>query len=131
MEIMGKELSHAAQCMEIYVRNERDIYERYTVPAIECATKNAQLAGRFINWAAYPHIVADWDTVNGAIQAAARMVKKYDGMKPTAEDIETVRAGYVADIIDKAKYEIKRQAEKVRQIEISRCNRIDRQGKNN
>lgn len=105
MEIMGKELSHVAQCMEIYVRNERDIYERYTVPAIARVIR-AIKAGEYVSDNVW-QLEKDIREVTPAIQAAARIVKKYDGMKPTADDIETVKAGYVADIIDKAKYEIK------------------------
>lgn len=99
------ELSHAAQCLEIYLRNEREIYECYTMPSVRRLVK-LQAPETFTAWHVMQGVVIDWNAVDSAMSAAARMVRKYDGVKPTADDIETVKAGYVADIIDKAKYEI-------------------------
>ena len=39
------ELSHAAQCLDIYLHNTREIYERYTVPAIKEAARRMRLYG--------------------------------------------------------------------------------------
>lgn len=101
------ELSHAAQCLEIYVRNDREIYERYTMPSVRRLVK-LQAPETFTMWHVMQGVVIDWDAVDNAMSAAARIVRKYDHISPTAEDIETVKAGYVSDIIDKARNEIMR-----------------------
>lgn len=33
------ELTHAGQCLDIYLMNTAEIYDRYTVPAIERVTR--------------------------------------------------------------------------------------------
>lgn len=40
-------------------------------------------------------------------RAAARLVRKYDQITPTAADIEEATKIYASDIIDKAKYQIR------------------------
>lgn len=104
------ELTHAGQCLDIYLHNTREIYERYTVPAIEQVTKNAPVHGCFMNWDTYPLIVKDWAAVKNAIQAAARLVKKCDNLTPTVQDIEQVTRNYAAYIVDCAKYELETAA---------------------
>ena len=107
------ELSHAAKCMEIYVRNEREIYERYTLEAVaavvEAKRKNDMSNARLDNETAW-HNLAFWiswqPVTKKAIQAAARLVCKYDQITPTAADIEEATKIYADDIIDKAKYQI-------------------------
>lgn len=78
------ELTNAGQCLEIYLYTDDEICERYTEPAISS-------------------IAAFCDQ---AVQAAARLVKKYDHMTPTAQDIDQVMRDYVACIVDSARCEI-------------------------
>lgn len=98
-----QEYTHAAQCLDIYLMNESEIYNRFTVPAIERVTK-AYAAGEMVctnpEWFA-----KNAPEVNRALQAAARLVQRYDHMTPTPADIEAVRANYVAYIIECAQYE--------------------------
>lgn len=101
-----KELSHAAQCLEIYVRNDREIYERYTMPSVRRLVK-LQAPETFTMWHVMQGVVIDWDAVDNAMSAAARIVRKYDHISPTAADIEAATKIYAADIIDKAKYQIR------------------------
>lgn len=105
-----KELSHAAQNLLIYVRNEREIYERYTLEAVAMVVKAKRTNG--INGARLDDVTAwdnlsfwiGWQTVTkNAIKAAAKLVRKYDHITPTAADIEAATKVYAADIIDKAK----------------------------
>lgn len=90
--------------MEIYLHTERSIYNAYTVPAIKRVIK-ATKAGEY--GSANPERFAkDVQEITPAIQAAARLVRKYDGMQPTVQDIEAVTANYVAYIIEAAQYEL-------------------------
>lgn len=98
------ELTHAGQCLDIYLHNTREIYERYTVPAIERVTR-AIKAGEYVSDNA-GQLAKDIQEITPAMQAAARLVKKYDHMTPTAKDIEQVTRNYAAYIVDCAKYEI-------------------------
>lgn len=98
------ELTHAGQCLDIYLHNTSDIYERYTVPAIERVTR-AIKAGEYVSDNA-GQLAKDIQEITPAIQAAARLVKKHDHMTPTAKDIEQVTRNYAAYIVDCAKYEI-------------------------
>lgn len=91
-------LTHAAQCLDIYLHNDREIYERYTVPAV-ARLKQAYTNSEYYN-------VDNFTEINNALQAAARLVRKYDYLTPTASDIEQVKRDYVAYIIDCAQYEI-------------------------
>lgn len=98
------ELSHAAQCLDIYLHNTREIYDRYTVPAIERVTR-ALKAGEYVSDNA-EQLAKDIQEIAPAISAAARLVRKYDHLTPTAQDIEQVTRNYAAYIVDCAKYEI-------------------------
>lgn len=98
------DLSHAGQCLDIYLHNTAEIYERYTVPAIARVVK-AYKAGERVS--VNPEQLAkDIQEITPAITAAMRLVKKYDHMTPTAKDIEQVTSNYAACIIDNAKYEV-------------------------
>ena len=105
------ELSHAAQCLDIYLNNESEIYNRYTVPAI----KDTATAFRHRNgakytaaeyWKVLERTVIDTHNIKKALQAAARLVKLYDGLTPTPADVEQVTRNYASYIVDCARYEI-------------------------
>lgn len=98
------ELSHAGQCLDIYLHNTAEIYERYTVPAIKRVVK-AFKAGEYVSDNA-EQLAKDIQEIAPAISAAARLVRKYDHLTPTAQDIEQVTHNYAAYIVDCAKYEI-------------------------
>lgn len=100
------ELTHAGQCLDIYLMNTAEIYDRYTVPAIERVTR-AIKAGEYVSDNA-GQLAKDIQEITPAIQAAARLVKRYDQMTPTAKDIEQVTRNYAAYIVDCAKYEIEK-----------------------
>lgn len=87
------ELTHAGQCLDIYLMNTAEIYDRYTVPAIETCVKAQSVKT--------PEM---WDYIKQALKAAARLVIKYDGITPTADDIKAVSANYVAYITESAEY---------------------------
>lgn len=111
----ANELSHTAQCLEIYVRNEREIYERYTLTAVAAVvdakrkgdTSNARLDDE-TTWENLAFWIGCQSVTKKAIQAAAKLVRKYDHITPTAADIEEATKIYADDIIDKAKYQIRR-----------------------
>lgn len=88
------ELTHAGQCLDIYLHNTAEIYERYTVPAIETCVKAQSVTT--------PEM---WDYIEQALKAAARLVIKHDGIAPTADDIKTVSASCVAYITECAEYQ--------------------------
>ena len=98
------ELTHAGQCLDIYLHNTREIYERYTVPAIKRVTR-AIKAGEYVSDNA-AQLAKDIQEITPAIQAAARLVRKYDHLTPTTKDIEQVTRNYAAYIVDCAKYAI-------------------------
>lgn len=98
------ELTHAGQCLDIYLHNTREIYERYTVPAIERVTR-AIKAGEYVSDNA-GQLAKDIQEITPAMQAAARLVKRYDHMTPTAKDIEQVTRNYAAYIVESATFEI-------------------------
>ena len=97
-------LTHAGQCLDIYLHNTREIYERYTVPAIKRVTR-AIKAGEYVSDNA-GQLAKDIQEINPAIQAAARLARKYDHLTPAIKDIEQVTRNYAAYIVDCAKYEI-------------------------
>ena len=92
------ELSHTAQNLVIYVRNEREIYERYTLEAVAMVVKAK--CTNDISGARLDDVTA-WDNLFGgigcqtvtknAIKAAAKLVRKYDHITPTAADIEAAQ----------------------------------------
>lgn len=107
------ELTEAANLLNIYIDNESDIYSKYTEKAIaavvdakrENENGNAQLDdetawNNLIFWISWQPVVKK------AINAAARLVKKFDGVTPTAKDIEQVTRNYAAYIIECAQYQI-------------------------
>lgn len=98
------DLTHAGQCLDIYLHNTREIYDRYTVPAIERVTR-AIKAGEYVSDNA-GQLAKDIQEITPALQAAARLVKKYDHLTHTAKDIEQVTRNYAAYIVDCAKYEL-------------------------
>lgn len=98
------DLTHAGRCLDIYLNNTREIYERYTVPAIARVTR-AIKAGEYVSDNAV-QLAKDIQGITPALQAAARLVTKHDHLTPTAKDIEQVTRNYAAYIVDCAKYEI-------------------------
>lgn len=106
------ELSHAGQCLDIYLHNTREIYERYTVPAINAVVEAVKRNGwQLPKDEAIKNLTfwASWqDGTKKAVHAAARLVKRYDHLTPTAKDIEQVTRNYAAYIVDCAKYEIEK-----------------------
>lgn len=107
------ELSHAGQCLDIYLHNTAEIYERYTVPAIATAVEakryNERSNARIDDETAWSNLTfwISWQpVVKKALQAAVKLVKKYDHLTPTAKNIEQVTRNYAAYIVECAKYEI-------------------------
>lgn len=106
------ELTPAGQLLEIYLNTTREIYDRYTIPAINAVVEAVRRNGwqlpkeeaikNFMFWTSWQ------DGTKKAVQAAARLVKKYDHLTPTAQDIEQVTRNYAAYIVDCAKYEIEK-----------------------
>lgn len=106
------ELTHAGQCLDIYLHNTAEIYERYTVPAINAVVESVRRNGWQLPKDEAIKNLTFWtswqDGTKKALQAAARLVKKYDHMTPTAQDIEQATRNYAAYIVDCAKYEIEK-----------------------
>lgn len=112
------ELTHAGQCLDIYLNNTREIYERYTAPVISALVDNDHNNGGRTNWDNVINNLCRLDaceplcTLEGkiyrAIDKARRLVNQYDGLTPTAKDIEQVTRNYAAYIVDCAKYEIEK-----------------------
>lgn len=104
------ELTHAGQCLDIYLHNTAEIYERYTVPAINAVVEAVRRNGWQLPKEEAIKNLTFWtswqDGTKKALQAAARLVKKHDHMTPTAKDIEQVTRNYAAYIVDCAKSEI-------------------------
>lgn len=106
------ELTHAGQCLDIYLHSTSDIYERYTVPAINAVVEAVRRNGWQLPKEEAIKNLTFWtswqDGTKKALQAAARLVKKHDHITPTAKDIEQVTRNYAAYIVDCAKYEIEK-----------------------
>lgn len=106
------ELTHAGQCLDIYLHNTAEIYNRYTVPAINAVVKAVKCNGWQLPKEEAIKNLTFWtswqDGTEKAIQAAARLVKRCDHLTPTAKDIEQVTRNYAAYIVDCAKYEIEK-----------------------
>lgn len=100
------ELTHAGQCLNLYLMNTSDIYERYTVPAIERVVR-AIRAGEYVSDNA-EQLAKDIQEITPAIQAAARLVKRCDRLTPTAQDMEQVTRNYADYIVDCAEYDIEK-----------------------
>ena len=106
------ELTHAGQCLDIYLHNTSEIYNRYTVPAINAVVETVKRNGWQLPKEEAIKDLTFWtswqDGTKKALRAAARLVKKHDHMTPTAKDIEQVTRNYAAYIVDCAKYEIEK-----------------------
>lgn len=106
------ELSLAGQCLDIYLNTTREIYDRYTVPVIAAVVEVVRLNGwQLPKDEAIKNLTfwASWQPgTKKALQAAERMVRIYDNLTPTAQDIEQVTRNYAAYIVDCAKYEIEK-----------------------
>lgn len=104
------ELTHAGQCLDIYLMNTAEIYERYTVPAINAVVEAVKRNGWQLPKEEAIKNLTFWtswqDGTKKAVQAAARLVKRCDHMAPTAKDIEQVTRNYAAYIVDCAKHEL-------------------------
>lgn len=96
------ELSHAAQCLDIYLHNTREIYERYTVPAIKEAARRMRLYG--VNIPA--NVAIDYTITGDAMDAARALVVKYDHLHPTASDCTAAFVGYDDYIMESATFEV-------------------------
>lgn len=97
------ELTHAGQCLDIYLHNTAEIYENCTRPAIARVVR-AIKAGENVS-SNYRWLCMDVQEIAPAIRSAVGLVQIYDHMTPTAEDIEQVTRNYAAYIVDCAKYE--------------------------
>ncbi len=110
------ELSHAGQCLDIYLHNTREIYELYTTPVISALVDNDRNNGGRTNWDNVINNLCDLNpceplcTLEGkiyrAIDRARRLVRQFDGLTPTAKDIEEVTRNYAAYIVESATFEI-------------------------
>lgn len=104
------ELTHAGQCLGIYLINTAEIYERYTVPAINAVVEAVKRNGWQLPKDEAIKNLTFWtswqDGTKKALQAAARLVKRYDRLTPTAQDMEQVTRNYAAYIVECAKYEV-------------------------
>lgn len=104
------ELTPAGYCLDVYLNTTREIYERYTVPAINAVVEAVKRNGWQLPKEEAINNLTFWtswqDGTKKALQAAARLVKKHDHMTPTAKDIEQVTRNYAAYIVDCAKHEI-------------------------
>ena len=96
------ELSHAAQCLDIYLHNTREIYERYSVPAIKEAARRMRLYG--VNIPA--NVAIDYTITGDAMDAARALVVKYDHLHPTASDCTAAFVGYDDYIMESATFEV-------------------------
>lgn len=85
------ELSNAGYCLDVYLNNDVDIYTKLTEPAIKAAAMGDEKLMEVY--------------VINALKNAADLVRVNDGLKPTQKDIETVKAGYVAYILECAQYQ--------------------------
>lgn len=105
----------AAKCLTMYLDNTREIYDRYTAPAIaELANKDRNNGGR-TNWNNVISTLCTLDpcepfrTLEGkicrAIDHARRLVHQLDGLTPTTADIDQAAHDYAAYIVECAQYE--------------------------
>ncbi|MBD5367296.1 MAG: hypothetical protein HDR82_09935 [Bacteroides sp.] len=105
------ELSHAGQCLDIYLHNTAEIYQRYTVEAVKLVVNAFTNQGpvKLDDATAWDNLTfwISWQPVTKkAVTAAVKLVKKHDHMTPTAKDIEQVTRNYTAYIVENAKYEV-------------------------
>lgn len=96
----------AANLLTIYLDNTRDIYDRYTVPAIDkVAAMMRSNATHPQQFDATPAGVARLHEVKRALSVAAGLVRKCDHLAPTTADIEQAAHDYAAYIVECAEYE--------------------------
>lgn len=107
------ELTNAGYCLDVYLNNTREIYDRYTVKAIAAVADakryDESQPARVDDSTAWKNLTfwITWQSVvKNAVKAAARLVQKYDHMTPTAKDIEQVTRNYASYIVECAKYEL-------------------------
>lgn len=84
----------AAKCLTMYLDNTAEIYDRYTMPAIDACAKAQTIKA--------PEM---WEYIKKALKAAARMVIKCDHLTPTPSDIDQAARDYIAYIVECAQYE--------------------------
>ena len=106
------ELSHAGQCLDLYLHNTAEIYERYTVEAVKLVVNAFTNQGpvKLDDATAWDNLTfwISWQPVTKkAVTAAVKLVKKYDHMTPTSDDIQEVFQRYIAYITGCAEYEVK------------------------
>ncbi|MBD5273429.1 MAG: hypothetical protein HDS36_00985 [Bacteroides sp.] len=109
-EVKSSELSHAARCTDIYLNNTAEIYERYTVEAVKLVVEAFKNQGpvKLDDTTAWENLTfwISWQpVVKRALKAAVRLVKKYDHLSPTAQDVHEVTRSYSAYIVECAKYD--------------------------
>lgn len=90
------ELSNAANLLNIYVDNDGFIYESYTQKAIDA----------IVNDGLSIESTEVKNHIRNAVNHAAKEVKKYDGLTPTAKDIEHATRLFTEYIIECAQYQI-------------------------
>lgn len=96
----------AANLLTIYLDNTREIYDRYTVPAIDkIAAMMRSNATHRQQFDATPAGVARLHEVRRALSVAAGLVRKYDHIAPTTADREQAAHDYAAYIVECAEYE--------------------------
>ena len=101
----------AAKCLTMYLDNTAEIYDRYTVPAINAVVEAVRRNGWQLPKDEAIKNLTFWTSwqpgTKKALHAAARLVRKYNHLTPTAQDIEQVTRNYAAYIIESATFEIK------------------------
>lgn len=90
------ELSNAANLLDIYVDNDGFIYENYTQKAIDA----------IVNDGLNIESTEVKNHIRNAVNCAAWQVKKYDGLTPTAKDIEHATRLFTDYILECAQYQI-------------------------
>lgn len=96
----------AAKCLTMYLDNTREIYNRYTVPAIDkVAAMMRSNATHPQQFDTTPTGVARLHEVRRALSVAAGLVRKCDHLTPTRADIEQAAHDYAAYIVECAQYE--------------------------
>ena len=99
-------ITPAAKCLTMYLDNTRDIYDRYTVPAIDkVAAMMRSNATHPQQFDATPTGVARLHEVRRALSVAAGLVRKCDHTNPTPADIDQAAHDYAAYIVECAQYE--------------------------
>ena len=96
----------AASLLTIYLDNTREIYNRYTMPAIDkVAAMMRSNATNRQQFDVTPAGVARLHEVRRALSVAAGLVRKGDHPAPTTADVEQAAHDYAAYIVECAQYE--------------------------